>query len=62
MYLLSTRKEECDRNREKLRNLNNQGGRPVANIVAGNIGIHSMDAPPDQAGGLLWQTYLCKVG
>ena len=36
------------------------GGRPVANIVARNSGIHSKGAPPEQDGGLLRQTYLCK--
>ena len=59
LYLFSTRKEEWGRSRGNLRHLNDRGGRPVANIVARNIGEHSKDAPPEQAGGLLRQTYLC---
>merc|ERR1712112_401372 len=36
------------------------GGRPIANIVARNSGLHAKEAPPEQAGGLPRQTYLCK--
>ena len=58
LYLFSTHKEEWSRNRGKLRHLNGQGVRAVANIAAGNSGLRSKDAPPEQAGGLLRQTYL----
>ena len=60
LYIFPTHKEEWARNREKLRHPGDQGGRPIANIVARNIGIRSKGAPPEQAGGLLRQTYLCK--
>ena len=60
LYLFSTHKEEWARNREKHRHLNDQGGRPVANIVERNSGPRPKDAPPEQAGGILRQTYPCK--
>ena len=60
LYLFSTHKEEWARNRETLRHLNDQGGRPVANIAARNSGLHAKDAPPGQAGGVMRQNYLCK--
>ena len=46
LYLFSTHKEEWAWNMQKLRHLNDIGGRPVANIAAENSGIHSKDAPP----------------
>ena len=60
LYLFPARKEEWARNREKLRHLNDQGGRQVANILARNTGLHSRGAPTEKAGGLLRKTYLCK--
>ena len=48
------------RGKEMLRHLNDQGGRPVANIAARNSGLHAKDAPPGQAGGVMRQNYLCK--
>ena len=43
-----------------IRNLDDQGGRLLANIAARNSGLRSKDAHPGQAGGLLRKTYLCK--
>ena len=60
LYLFSTQNEERGRIAENLRHLNDQGGRPVANIAARDIGIHSTGAPHGEDGGLLRQTYLCK--
>ena len=44
----------------KLRHLNDQGGRRVANIVARNSGPHPKGAPPEKDGGVLSKTYLCN--
>ena len=60
LYLFSTHNEEWAWNKEKLRALNDQGGRPVATVVARNSGLHSKDASAETAGGLQRQTYLCK--
>ena len=62
LYLFSTQTDGWARNREDLRHPNDQGGRSIANIAAGNSVVHSKGAPPDQAGGLLRQTYICKGG
>ena len=58
LYLSLARTEERGRNRAKIRNLNDQGGRHIANIASRNSGLCSEDAPPDQAGGPLRLTYL----
>ena len=45
---------------EKLRQLNDQGGRPIANVAAQIIGLYSEDAPTGKAGGRARQTYICN--
>ena len=57
-YLFSTNKEDWARNREKLRLLDDKGGRPIANIVARDSGLRAKDAPPANAGGILRRPYI----
>ena len=45
--------------RRKLRYLSDQG-RPIANVMATNIGLRAKDAPAEQDGGTARQTYICK--
>ena len=47
LYLFSTHKGKWARGRGKLRRIDGQGGRPVANIAARNSGIHSKEAPTE---------------
>ena len=60
LFLFSARKEEWLRGKEKLKALNDMGGRPAAHIAARNSGIRAKDATADSAGGLSRKTYLCR--
>ena len=60
LYLLPIQCEEWARGREELRSLNNQGGRPVAHIVATNRGARKRRASRKRGRATATETHICR--